>query len=57
MKAADWGKIEVVRELLKRGAKKELKDKDGKTAYDMGYKNTAEIKALLRGGIFSWMFG
>ena len=48
MMAAIYGKIEVVRELLKRGAKKELKDKDGKTAYDMDYKNTAEIKALLR---------
>ena len=48
MLAADWGKIEVVRELLKRGAKKELKNYDGKTAYDMGWNNTAEIKALLR---------
>ena len=27
MLAAFWGKIEVVRELLKRGAKKELKNK------------------------------
>ena len=48
MEAANWGRIEVVRELLKRGAKKDLKDKDGDTAYDMGYNNTAEIKALLR---------
>ena len=48
MWAAANGKIEVVRELLKRGAKKELKDNDDNTAYDMGYKNTAEIKALLR---------
>ena len=46
--AAQYGIIEVVRELLKRGAKKDLKDKDGKTAYDMDYKNTAEIKAFLR---------
>ena len=48
MLAAQNGKIEVVRELLKRGAKKDLKNNDGYTAYDMGYKNTAEIKALLR---------
>ena len=47
MKAAYYGKIEVVRELLKRGAKKELKNKDGKTAYDMKFRNTEEIKALL----------
>ena len=47
MCAANCGKIEVVRELLKRGAKKDLKDNDGRTAYDMDYKNTAEIKALL----------
>ena len=49
MLAATWGRIEVVRELLKRGAKKELKDKDGKTAYDwasMGFNE--EMKALLR---------
>ena len=45
MWAAQWGKIEVVRELLKRGAKKELKSKDGRTAYDRG---NDEIKALLR---------
>ena len=48
MLAAYNGHIEVVRELLKRGAKKELKDKNGKTAYDMTFMNTAEIKALLR---------
>ena len=48
MCAAYQGKIEVVRELLKRGAKKELKNNNGKTAYDMGFRNTAEIKALLR---------
>ena len=48
MMAANGGKIEFVRELLKRGAKKEMKNSDGKTAYDMGYRNTAEIKALLR---------
>ena len=59
MMAALNGRIEVVRELLKRGAKKELKSNyDGKTAYDLaderGYK---EIKALLRAGFFSRMFG
>ena len=55
MEAAMEGKIEVVRELLKRGAKKELKDKYGQTAYDktcQGYQvdqsNKEEIKALLR---------
>ena len=48
MLAANNGKIEVVRELLKRGAKKELKNNDGETAYDMKFRNTAEIKALLR---------
>ena len=46
MWAAGWGKIEVVRELLKRGAKKDLKNKDGKTAYDQ--TSNEEIKALLR---------
>ena len=44
--------IEVVRELLKQGAKKELKDKDGDTAYDHAHKFAhlykEEIKALLR---------
>ena len=35
MRAAMYGKIEVVRELLKRGAKKDLKNKNGKTAYDL----------------------
>ena len=55
MAAAQYGKIEVVRELLKRGAKKELKDKSGKTAYDLtclglfvDQSNKEEIKALLR---------
>ena len=62
MWAATKGHIEVVRELLKRGAKKELKDNIGRTAYDQGYMNTAEIKALLSaggsgGGFFSRMFG
>ena len=46
--AANYDRIEVVKELLKAGANKKLKDKSGKTAYDMGYKNTEEIKALLR---------
>ena len=46
--AAINGRIEVVKELLKAGANKKLKSNDGKTAYDMGYRNTAEIKALLR---------
>ena len=52
MIAAMYGKIEVVRELLKRGAKKELKHNDGRTAYDMtgryNSSNKEEIKALLR---------
>ena len=46
MFAAAYGKIEVVRELLKRGAKKELKGKSGRTAYD--WASNEEIKALLR---------
>ena len=46
MLAAYYGKIEVVRELLKRGAKKEMKSNNGKTAYDLA--ETEEIKALLR---------
>ena len=54
MIAALYGKIEVVRELLKRGAKKELKDKWGRTAYELtctpgvDQSNKEEIKALLR---------
>ena len=54
MYAAANGKIEVVRELLKRGAKKELKVTSGyyagKTAYDKA--SNEEIKALLRGSSF-----
>ena len=46
MIAADSGKIEVVKELLKAGANKKLKDTWGKTAYDKASKE--EIKALLR---------
>ena len=45
MRAAWCGKIEVVRELLKRGAKKELKTDDGNNAYDL--TSNEEIKALL----------
>ena len=48
MGAANNGRIEVVKERLKAGANKKLKNKSGETAYDMGYKNTEEIKALLR---------
>ena len=52
MLAARHGKIEVVRELVKRGAKKELKDNGGKTAYDLAGQynssNKEAIKALLR---------
>ena len=55
MLAALRGKIEVVRELLKRGANKKLKNNSGETAYDetcQGYQvdqsNKEEIKALLR---------
>ena len=52
MVAANNGNIEVVRELLKRGAKKELKNQHGDTAYDYAHKyassNKEEIKALLR---------
>ena len=52
MWAAYNGNIEVVRELLKRGAKKELKNSDGRTAYDLAHQhassNKEEIKALLR---------
>ena len=46
MYAATNGKIKVVRELLKRGAKKELKTKYGDTAYY--WASNEEIKALLR---------
>ena len=45
MIAAMNGKIEVVRELLKRGAKKDLKNKYGKTAYKLA--DTMRIKMLL----------
>ena len=45
MVAANNGKIEVVRELLKRGAKKDLKNKDGDTAYKLAA--TMRIKMLL----------
>ena len=52
MLAAGNGKIEVVRELLKQGAKKELKSNyNGKTAYDLAAyasSNKEGIKALLR---------
>ena len=44
--AAYWGKIEVVKELLKAGANKKLTNKYGKTAYD--YASKEEIEALLR---------
>ena len=44
--AASNGKIEVVKELLKAGANKKLKDKRGRTAYD--YARKEETKALLR---------
>ena len=44
MEAAYMGKIEVVRELLKRGAKKDLKDEDGRTAYKLA---SMRIKMLL----------
>ena len=45
MEAAYMGKIEVVRELLKRGAKKDLKNNAGKTAYKLA--DTMRIKMLL----------
>ena len=55
MLAAYNGKIEVVRELLKRGAKKEMKNNSGRTAYDLtcqgigvDQSNKEEIKNLLR---------
>ena len=51
MVAAGNGKIEVVRELLKQGAKKDLKDKDGDTVSwfaEHASSNKEEIKALLR---------
>ena len=46
MYAAHFGLLEVVRELLKRGAKKDLKDNKGKTAYD--WASNEEMRALLR---------
>ena len=62
MYAASCGYIEVVRELLKRGAKKDLKDKDGDTALsyyaERASSNKGEIKKLLGGGgVFGRMFG
>ena len=51
MWAVMYGKIEVVRELLKRGAKKELKDNSGDTVSWFAGRadsNKEEIKALLR---------
>ena len=44
--AAKWDKIEVVKELLKAGANKKLKENSGETAYDRA--STEEIKTLLR---------
>ena len=46
MWAADYDRIEVVKELLKAGANKKLKNNNGYTAYDKASKE--EIKALLR---------
>lgn len=47
--ASDWGKLEVVRQLLEHGADVEVKDNDGETALqcatDEGYD---EIMKLLR---------
>ena len=45
MRAARYGYIEIVRELLKRGANKKLKSKDGNTAYKLA--GTMRIKMLL----------
>jgi len=50
MEAAHKGEIEFVRELLKLGANKALKEKYNKTAY--GKTSNEEIKALLRGSSF-----
>ena len=56
MDAARWSKIEVVRELLKQGADKKLKNKGGKTAHSLA--SNKEVKKLLGGGgFFSRMFG
>mgnify|MGYP005700848937 CR=1 FL=1 len=44
--AANYGKIEIVKELLKQGANKAMEDRDSKTAYDRALNQ--EIKALLR---------
>ena len=56
MEAANNGNIEVVRELLKRGANKKLKDNNGDTAYKLTYNK--EVKKLLGGGgVFGRMFG
>ena len=46
MLAASNGNIEVVKELLKAGANKELKNKYDRTAYD--FADEENIKALLR---------
>ena len=47
--AANWDRIEVVKELLKAGANKKLKSNGGQTAYDKASMDSKEeIKALLR---------
>ena len=46
MMAAELGHIEAVKELLQRGAKSEIKDKEGKFAVDNAANE--EIKKLLQ---------
>ena len=47
--AARYGRASCVESLLKAGADTSLKDKDGKTALDLAYKNTEpEVVRLLR---------
>jgi ankyrin repeat protein len=46
MFAVQNGDIDIIKLLLKYGAKVDLKNKDGKTAYDLS--TTDEIKNLLK---------
>ena len=43
--ASDWGKTDVVRYLVSKGANKYTKNKDGKTPYNLTYKD--EIRNIL----------
>ena len=52
MRAAQRGHVEVVAELIRRGARLDATDKDGSTAvyYAVSYKQPAALRALLAAG-------